>query len=481
MQIKNKYNWLKHLDFMIADLLSLILAFLIAYRLNFGGLGFYRSLSWKRYALIFSLVNILLAFATNPYSGIFRRKYYQGVVQSVKTTFYNLLLMSIIIYFMGYTYSKWLMLEMYALFFLLSTIFRYVWKRLLLSGKIIIFTTKKIPLFIIGRRGNIKRVIRNVTAGEMQLYDIRGVYLVDNNNNNKTVNVKIDGDMNFIPVIGQDYLEYILNENIEEVLIATSLELIDQSIYKKLSDNGIGLNIVIEKVTGFQPEEQYVQNFGVYKALSIGIFSFTPEQLLYLKIKRLIDILGGAIGVFSLLFIAAGVKIAYLLNSDSAPILYRQDRVGQNGKKIRIWKFRSMVPNAEEVLEKLLKEEKWRLQWKAQQKLDNDPRITKVGRFIRKTSIDELPQLINVFMGDMSLIGPRPLVAGELEAHNGLKLYQKVKPGITGWWGCNGRSNINYRERLELEYYYVKNCSLSLDIICFFRTVMAVIKKDGAR
>ena len=320
-----------------------------------------------------------------------------------------------------------------------------------------------------------------MTAGEIQLYDIRGVYLVDNNNNNKTVNVKIDGDMNFIPVIGQDYLEYILNENIEEVLIATSLELIDQSIYKKLSDNGIGLNIVIEKVTGFQPEEQYVQNFGVYKALSIGIFSFTPEQLLYLKIKRLIDILGGAIGVFSLLFIAAGVKIAYLLNSDSAPILYRQDRVGQNGKKIRIWKFRSMVPNAEEVLEKLLKEEKWRLQWKAQQKLDNDPRITKVGRFIRKTSIDELPQLINVFMGDMSLIGPRPLVAGELEAHNGLKLYQKVKPGITGWWGCNGRSNINYRERLELEYYYVKNCSLSLDIICFFRTVMAVIKKDGAR
>ena len=81
----------------------------------------------------------------------------------------------------------------------------------------------------------------------------------------------------------------------------------------------------------------------------------------------------------------------------------------------------------------------------------------------------------------MSLVGPRPLVVGELEAHNGLKLYQKVKPGITGWWGCNGRSNIDYRERLELEYYYVKNCSLYLDLLCILRTVWAVLKKDGAQ
>ena len=84
-------------------------------------------------------------------------------------------------------------------------------------------------------------------------------------------------------------------------------------------------------------------------------------------------------------------------------------------------------------------------------------------------------------MGDMSLVGPRPLVEGELEAHNGLKIYQKVKPGITGWWGCNGRSNIDYRERLELEYYYVRNCSFYLDLLCLFRTVLAVIKNDGAQ
>ena len=134
-----------------------------------------------------------------------------------------------------------------------------------------------------------------------------------------------------------------------------------------------------------------------------------------------------------------------------------------------------------QTLNTALKDEKYKKEWEEEQKFSNDPRITKVGRILRKTSIDELPQMINVLKGDMSLVGPRPLVDGELEQHGGLKLYQRVKPGITGWWGCNGRSNIDYRERLELEYYYVRNCSLYLDILCIFRTIVAVIKKDGAQ
>ena len=140
-----------------------------------------------------------------------------------------------------------------------------------------------------------------------------------------------------------------------------------------------------------------------------------------------------------------------------------------------------MVSNADEILQEMLKDEKYRAEWENNQKFNEDPRITRVGRILRKTSIDEVPQFINVLFGDMSLVGPRPLVAGELEQHGGLKLYQKVKPGITGWWGCNGRSNIDYRERLELEYYYVKNCSLYLDAICIARTALAVLKKDGAQ
>ena len=139
------------------------------------------------------------------------------------------------------------------------------------------------------------------------------------------------------------------------------------------------------------------------------------------------------------------------------------------------------VTDADKQLKILLQDEKYRKEWEENQKFANDPRITKLGRILRKTSLDELPQMINILLGDMSLVGPRPLVQGELEQHDGLKLYQRVKPGITGSWGCNGRSNIEYRERLELEYYYVKHCSLYLDLLCIFRTMFAVIKKDGAQ
>ena len=155
--------------------------------------------------------------------------------------------------------------------------------------------------------------------------------------------------------------------------------------------------------------------------------------------------------------------------------------MGQFGKVFRLYKFRSMVPNADEVLKELLKKDEYKEQWEKNQKFDKDPRITPTGRILRKTSLDEFPQFINVVKGDMSLVGPRPLVKGELEEHNGLTLYNKVKPGITGWWACNGRSNISYRERLDMEYFYVKNCSLHLDLLIVLRTAVSVIKRDGAQ
>ena len=204
-------------------------------------------------------------------------------------------------------------------------------------------------------------------------------------------------------------------------------------------------------------------------------------QIFYRFIKRTADIISGLIGIIVIIPIALVVKLVYLLSGDSAKIFYNQTRVGKDGKLIKIKKFRSMVPNADEVLTEMLKEDTWREQWEENQKFDNDPRITKIGNILRKTSIDELPQLLSVLKGDMSLVGPRPLVVGELEAHNGLSLYQNVKPGITGWWGCNGRSNLDYHERLKLEYYYVKHCSLYLDLVCIIRTIGAVFKRNGAQ
>ena len=180
--------------------------------------------------------------------------------------------------------------------------------------------------------------------------------------------------------------------------------------------------------------------------------------------------------------IALIVKISYMLNGDFKSIFYKQKRIGKNGKIFYLYKFRTMVYNAEDVLKEMLKEEKWKKEWDKNQKFENDPRITKMGNVLRKTSMDEVPQFINVLKGDMSLIGPRPLVEGELDAHKGNhEIYEAVRPGITGWWACNGRSATTYEERLELEYFYVKNRGLRMDIKCIFKTIEAVLLKKGAK
>ena len=206
------------------------------------------------------------------------------------------------------------------------------------------------------------------------------------------------------------------------------------------------------------------------------------KKYLYFGVKRLFDILIALIGCLFLLPVILIVKISYLLHKDFDSIFFRQKRIGKNGKEFNLYKFRSMVPNADEVLKELLKDPKYKEEWDLNQKFEHDPRITSMGNILRKTSLDELPQFINILIGDMSLIGPRPLVPGELDSHNGNhELYESVRPGISGWWAANGRSATTYERRLELEYYYVQRCGLILDIRCVFRTIKAVIYKTGAK
>ena len=209
---------------------------------------------------------------------------------------------------------------------------------------------------------------------------------------------------------------------------------------------------------------------------------YEVKHKLYFVIKRIFDIICSIIGIMALIPIAFVTKICYLLTGDTKSIFYTQKRIGKNGKDIYIYKLRSMVYNADEVLVNLLENEDYKKEWEKNQKFENDPRITKMGNILRKTSLDELPQFINVLIGDMSCIGPRPLVEGELDAHNGdHSIYESVKPGISGWWAANGRSATDYNKRLELEYFYCDNCSISLDLKCIFKTIKAVVCKTGAR
>lgn len=201
------------------------------------------------------------------------------------------------------------------------------------------------------------------------------------------------------------------------------------------------------------------------------------EQLL----KRALD--WALVVLFSPLVAALIALIGLLIKLDSpGPVFYRQKRVGHNGRPLWVWKFRTMVTDAEELLAGCLACDKgMQAEWEASHKLKNDPRVTRAGRFLRRTSLDELPQLMNVMRGEMSLVGPRPIVEEEIQHYASIYgLYAQVRPGLTGLWQVSGRSDTSYPYRVSLDEYYVRHWSIWMDLYILVRTLGVVIKGSGA-
>ena len=197
-------------------------------------------------------------------------------------------------------------------------------------------------------------------------------------------------------------------------------------------------------------------------------------------LKRIFDIIVSLAIIIMLspvlIYISRKVKV------DGGPAIYGHERIGKGGKPFKCLKFRSMVINSKEVLDNLLlNNAEARQEWNETFKLKNDPRITKIGSFLRRTSLDELPQLFNVLKGEMSLVGPRPIITAELERYNDeVDYYLLSKPGMTGLWQVSGRSDVDYETRVYLDAWYVKNWSMWNDIAILFKTISVVLKKDGA-
>ncbi|EGT3602725.1 sugar transferase [Clostridium perfringens] len=190
------------------------------------------------------------------------------------------------------------------------------------------------------------------------------------------------------------------------------------------------------------------------------------------------DFISSLIGLIIFLPILIIIAVAIKLDS-KGPIVFGHIRIGKNGQEIKVYKFRSMVQNAQEVFNNFTPEQK--AEFNKNFKLENDPRITRVGSFLRKTSLDELPQLWNIIKGDMSVVGPRPIVKKEIIKYGDSfgKVFS-VKPGLTGYWQANGRSDTTYDERVDMDIYYVDNRSLGLDFKILIQTFVSVIKKEGA-
>lgn len=205
------------------------------------------------------------------------------------------------------------------------------------------------------------------------------------------------------------------------------------------------------------------------------------QNVIYLYTKRVIDIFGASVGLLMVSPIFLIISVFYFFGANKGPIFFGQNRVGKDGIMFKMYKFRSMIVNAEQVLKNDESLYCYYLQNNYKLEPEQDPRITKLGLFLRKTSLDELPQLINVLKGDMSLVGPRPVVIDEIKEYNDrLSDFLAVKPGVTGYWQICGRSEVGYPERAELEFYYVDHQGFKLDILIIIKTVLLVFTRKGA-
>ncbi len=382
------------------------------------------------------------------------------------------IVLSIVLMYAGHilnNVSRLFVILSYGFILLYIIVFRYILARTLIKLNIL-----AIPVLLVGAGKTAEIVDIHFSNMPLAMYKIVG--FVDDNPKSSVLANKYECLGKF-----SDAEAVIKKYNIPNVLVcAPGLE------PRKLVTLINKLQILVEKVT-FVPEL-----FGI-PAANIQARGLMNEQTLILEVKnnlaqrrnrlfkRIFDVTATVIGGILILPVALIVAILIYLDSPG-PIVFGHKRVGQGGKEFPCYKFRSMVPNAQEALEIYLKENpEAREEWERDFKLKDDPRVTKIGKFLRKTSLDELPQLWNVLIGDMSLVGPRPIVRAEVEKYGEyINDFYLVPPGITGVWQVSGRSDTTYEERVLMDSWYVHNWSVWIDIVYLVKTVFAVIKSKGA-
>ena len=332
-------------------------------------------------------------------------------------------------------------------------------------------------LLIIGVGNTARELTKIIGENNFTMYNLRG-YISANNLLGVHQEVCIDRDK----ILGtyEEIEQVISDKRINEVIIAMPL-----------ADNKQMLEI-INKLDG------KVRNIKFIPQLN-GVYTFNSKiedydgtmlisaQINYVRglsrfLKRVMDIGIGIVGGVSLIPLTILVWIKTNSEERKHGLFFTQDRIGKDGKSIKIYKYRSMVTGADKILEEMMaKDEKIREEYEKNKKLKDDPRITKIGEFLRRTSLDEFPQFINVLKGEMSFVGPRPYLPREKKDMG--EYYEKIiksKPGITGMWQTHGRSETDFEERLELDEYYYRNWSLWLDIVIIIKTIKNVISKKGA-
>ena len=426
-------------------------------------------ISWLNFWIVFPSLYIFFLDIGQLYSR--RRPFYKEVEQLFHACSYGTLAVIFVLYVLSIagSTSRFFTGAFGILAFVYLTVLRYALKNFLQSEQLL-----QTPVIIVGAGKTAELLVKSLRNDPGMGYKIVGL-LEDN---------KVqEGILEQYPVLGgfTDAERIIAETGVRRVFIAAP----------GLKDHDLGMLIY-----RIQP---LVENMGVITNLvgvptgTVEAESIFNEKLLILRlknnlarplnrfIKTIVDYTLTIIGVILispfLLFIAA-----WIYKDSPGPVIFRHIRIGKNGKPFPCFKFRTMCNNADKKLQELLANDPEACaEWEKDFKLKNDPRITKSGAFLRRTSLDELPQLLNVLRGEMSLVGPRPVIEAELPRYGDfLDDYLIVKPGITGMWQVNGRSDTTYDERVQMDSWYVRNWSVWLDFMLLFRTVKAVLAGKGA-
>jgi len=447
----------------VLDISALILAFALALYIRFDNLSML-SRSW--YVITF-IILLTLDFLILYFKGLYDKKHkplFNQIGIVIDGLVYSVFIYLLISYFTKMTYfSRLTLIYIFIIGLTLQITFKailsYLQKRrykkgLDLSNALVIGDYTKIP----------KELMDKLKTRE---YGINIVGYLSNDINGN--------DLNRLGSI-KDFSEIVDKYNVEMIFIVSKVENVEEVINAAL-DKYISIYSINNSINlpNYPMEIEIINDMPILKLKDVFISGFEGHM------KRLLDFTLSLIALIILSPLFVVISLLIKLTSPG-PVFFVQDRIGLNGKLFKAYKFRTMVINAEEILLKWLDENpEIREEYLVHHKLKNDPRVTKIGKFLRKTSLDELPQLFNVLKGDMSLVGPRPYLVRELnDTKHYARFLWRVPPGITGLWQISGRNEVDFEGRLEMDMQYISNWNLWLDINILFKTIPAVLKRDGA-
>ena len=453
----------------LTDAFLLFLSFSIASFIKFDGV-FITNLFSLEYVPSFYLILIIfsLSYLFNRLYSFKTYLFWDEMKNVLKASFFSLVVILFISFLGKIYYSRFVVVIGITLFVLFEFIWRYLYRKILYKYNLL-----RTNVLVIGAGRMGKIISQKIKAHTFTTYDIIG-FLDDDDK-------KLNNIINDSKVLGkiEDIDKIIDKVTIDEVIIA-----IPTAKREKLSEIISHLEGKVRRIK-FIPDMYQLVTFSTDIQDFDGVMAISSSQGLLNPVNRILkrcfDIIGGIIGLIIFLFLTIYVWIRVKLE-DKGPVFFKQRRIGQGGKDIYILKYRSMIENAEEVLFKMMEEDpKIKEEYLTNKKLKNDPRITKIGEFLRKSSLDEFPQFINVLKGDMSIVGPRPYLHREIpDMKESYYNIIRVKPGITGMWQVSGRNDVDFEERLKLDEYYVRNWSLWLDIVIILKTIKSVLERRGA-